>query len=238
MKKLNIYKRSFLAAFHNFYGEPSDYCIIGLLPGYLERQNSSLVAMVDTLITESNNPNSGFYLYDYEKVFQIIAHNELTHQKTLLIGVTFALLDYAERYTMKLKNTIVMETGGMKGRRREMVREEVHEILKSRLGLPAIHSEYGMTELLSQAYSSGNGIFHCPGWMKVLIRDPYDPLKILKPSDENPISGFINVIDLANIYSCSFIATDDLGKVFRNGRFEVLGRSDTALVRGCNLMVI
>lgn len=237
VKKWAIYQRSFLKTFQTFYGAVSDYCIIGLLPGYLERQNSSLVAMVDTLIKQSGNKNSGFYLYDYEKVYQIIAHNELVGQKTLLIGVTFALLDFAERYQMKLRHTIIMETGGMKGRRKEITREEVHSVLKDHLGTEKIHSEYGMTELLSQAYSSGDGIFRCPPWMKVFARDAYDPLSLQKTTAGRPSSGFINVIDLANIYSCSFIATEDLGKVYRNGTFQVTGRGDTSLIRGCNLLV-
>lgn len=237
LKKWHIYERSFLTAFQIFYGSCADYCIIGLLPGYLERQNSSLIAMVDTLIRKSENKNSGFYLYDYDKVFQVLAHNELIGQKTLLIGVTFALLDMAEKYRMRLRNTVIMETGGMKGRRKEMVRSEVHQILKERLGTESIHSEYGMTELLSQAYSLDDGIFHCPPWMRVFVRDTTDPLSIPNPSARQPASGFINIIDLANLYSCSFIATEDLGKVYRNGTFEITGRGDTSLVRGCNLLV-
>lgn len=237
VKKWHLYERSFLNAFQIFYGPCTDYCIIGLLPGYLERQNSSLVAMVNTLIKKSENRNSGFYLYDYEKVFQILAHNELTGCKTLLIGVTFALLDFAENYRMKLNKTAIIETGGMKGRRKEMIRGEVHRILNERLGTDSIHSEYGMTELLSQAYSLGNGIFHCPPWMRVFVRDTYDPSHVLTPSGNRASSGFINVIDLANLYSCSFIATEDLGKVYRNGTFEITGRGDTSLVRGCNLLV-
>lgn len=238
VKKEGLYTKSFLTAFHAFYGAPSDYCIIGLLPGYLERGNSSLVAMVDMLIKQSLNRNSGFYLYDHEKVYQIIAHNELMGQKTLLIGVTFALLDYAEQHPMRLKHTIVMETGGMKGRRKEMTRDQVHHILRDRLGVTEVHSEYGMTELLSQAYATANGIFHCPTWMKVIARDPYDPLTMLTPTRSRPASGFINIIDLANLYSCCFIATEDIGRVYNNGTFEVMGRGDTSLVRGCNLLVV
>lgn len=238
LKNWRVYERSFMTAFRSFFGNPSEYCIIGLLPGYLERKNSSLVAMVDTLIKRSENTNSGFYLSEFEKVYQLLVHNEFKGQKTLLIGVTFALLDFVERYPMKLKNTIVMETGGMKGRRKEMIREQVHSILKERLGLNAIQSEYGMTELLSQAYSQGDGVFHCPSWMKVSARDLGDPLLTVEPSAAHTASGFLNVIDLANLYSCSFIATDDLGKVYKNGSFEVLGRGDTSIVRGCNLMVM
>lgn len=238
LKKWLLYRESFMEGFKNFYGPPEDYCIIGLLPGYLERQNSSLVAMVDTLIKKSGNPNSGFYLYDFDKVYQLLVHNELAQTKTLLIGVTFALLDFAEKFKMRLKNTIIMETGGMKGRRREMIRKEVHQILKDGFGVPHIHSEYGMTELLSQAYSDGEGIFRCPPWMRVLIRDATDPLRLITPGRDRPASGFINVIDLANLYSCSFIATEDLGKLNRDSSFSVLGRGDTSLVRGCNLLIV
>lgn len=238
VKKWSIYEKSFMGAFQTFYGSPADYCILGLLPGYLERQNSSLVAMVDTLIRKSHNQNSGFYLYDFEKVYQVLAYNELTGQKTLLIGVTHALLDFAEKYRMSLKNTIIMETGGMKGKRKEITREEVHQQLKQQLGVDQIHSEYGMTELLSQAYSSHDGLFQCPSWMKILIRDSYDPLQSILTSTSKAVSGFINVIDLANIFSCSFIATEDVGKLYKNGSFEVLGRGDTSIVRGCNLLVI
>lgn len=237
VRKWDIYERSFMKTFQIFYGPPEGYCIIGLLPGYLEREHSSLIAMMNTLIEKSGNKNSGFYLDEHEKVFQVIAHNELMGVQTLLVGVTFALLDYAERYTMRLKHTIVIETGGMKGRRKEMTRAEVHTILKERLGVREIHSEYGMTELLTQAYSYGEGRFHSPPWMKVLPRDPYDPLNTLLPSGARGTSGFLNIVDLANLYSCSFIATEDLGRVYKNGSFEVLGRGDTSLVRGCNLLV-
>ncbi|MCO5285817.1 MAG: acyl transferase [Chitinophagaceae bacterium] len=239
VRKWKLYEKSFMDCFTSFYGEPHEYCIIGLLPGYLERQNSSLVAMTDTLIRASHNRFSGFYLDDYKKVYQLIAHNEFMGTKTLLLGVTFALLDFAAQFRLHLKKTTIMETGGMKGRRKEMIREEVHQILKDSFGVEAIHSEYGMTELLSQAYSSKNGIFKTPYWMKICIRDPYDPLRtITAPAGYNSVSGLINVIDLANKYSCSFIATEDIGKLYHNGTFEVLGRSDTSLVRGCNLLVV
>lgn len=227
-----------MESFRKFYGNPQSYCIIGLLPGYLERQNSSLVAMVDALIKASYNPYSGFYLNDYKKVYRLLAHNEFMGTKTMLLGVTFALLEFAETYSIRLKKTIIMETGGMKGRRKEMVREEVHNLLKGSFDVESVHSEYGMTELLSQAYSYGDGIFKSPAWMKVCIRDPYDPLKtIIRPDSYKPASGMINVIDLANTYSCSFIATEDVGKLYRDGSFEVLGRGDTSLIRGCNLLV-
>jgi hypothetical protein len=196
--------------------------------------------MVDELIKASNNPLSGFYLYDHEKLHSTILHNELLKLPTLLIGVTYALLDFAEAYPMQLRHTIVMETGGMKGRREELTRAEVHEQLQKQLGVSLVHSEYGMTELLSQAYSKGDGIFHCPGWMKIILRDEADPFHIITAADiqNKPQTGLINVIDLANIYSCCFIATDDVGRLHSNESFEVLGRSDASDVRGCSLMTI
>jgi phenylacetate-coenzyme A ligase PaaK-like adenylate-forming protein len=232
VKDLTIYRRSFLQAWEQFYGPIQDWCIIGLLPSYLERQHSSLVLMVDQLIKFSGHPSSGFYLYEHDKLAQVLQQLEQAQQKTLLIGVTFGLLDFAEQYPMPLKHTVVMETGGMKGRRQEMTREEVHQVLKTAFQLDAVHSEYGMTELLSQAYSAGNGIFTCPAWMRVLVRQEDDPLDV-QPSG----SGVINIIDLANIYSCSFIATDDVGIVANSGRFEVRGRMDNSDIRGCNLLI-
>ncbi len=237
VKKWKLYEKSFLACFELFYGNPADYCIVGLLPGYLERQNSSLVAMVDILIRQSRNAHSGFYLDEFEKLFRLLVHNEFRGVKTIVIGVTFALLDFAEQYEIKLNHTIIMETGGMKGRRKEITRAEVHEIIRNKTGVQSVHSEYGMTELLSQAYSLGKGIFHCPPWMRVLIGDINDPLGIVTPGEKHA-SGLIKVIDLANIYSCSFIATEDIGRLNRNGTFEVMGRTDTSLVRGCNLLVM
>jgi len=239
VKSFELYKMSFLKGFRLFYGDISNWSILGLLPGYLERKNSSLVAMVDELINKSNNSNSGFYLHDHEKLYQTLAHNEITGQPTLLIGVTYALLDFAEKYSMKLKNTIIMETGGMKGKREEITRDEVHEILKEKFGLSTIHSEYGMTELLSQAYSTGGGIFQSPPWMRILTREYHDPFTInslLK--NKKSSNGLINIIDLANVYSCSFIATDDVGKVYKNNSFEVLGRRDVSDLRGCSLLTI
>ncbi len=240
IKDLSIYTKSFLRGFGTFYGDPQTWCILGLLPSYLERKNSSLVLMVDELIRRTGHPDSGFYLYDHNKLQQVLYGLEERGQKTLLIGVSFALLDFAEHFPMSLRNTIVMETGGMKGRREEITREELHDILKRRFNLPNIHSEYGMTELLSQAYSSGNGIFRCPAWMKIFIRDEEDPLH-LKNTGINPgngsISGVINVVDLANIYSCSFLATDDIGKLYPDGSFEVSGRIDNSDLRGCSLLV-
>ena len=237
VKKLSLYKKSFTKGFQLFYGDPKQWCILGLLPAYLERENSSLVSMVNDLIDKSENSFSGFYLHDHEKLYQALVHNEIMEQPTLLIGVTFALLDFAEKYSLKLNHTTVMETGGMKGRREEITREEVHLFLKKKLGIASVHSEYGMTELLSQAYSKGEGIFRCPPWMKVLVREYNDPFSITaKPANEKPVNGLLNVIDLANLYSCSFIATDDVGKIYKNSQFEVLGRRDISDIRGCSLM--
>ncbi len=233
-----LYEKSFLKAFDLFYGDPAGYCILGLLPSYLERDSSSLVYMVAELIRKSNNINSGFYLDDQEKLFQTIVHNELTHQTTFLIGVTYALLDFAEFFPMQLKYTTIMETGGMKGRREEMTRNEVHDFLKQKSGVATIHSEYGMTELLSQAYSLGNGMFTSPPWMKILIRENDDPLAVLHHSGSQPVSGLINIIDLANLHSCCFIATDDVGRLHKNGQFEIMGRRDNSDIRGCSLLTI
>lgn len=233
VKDLKIYEASFIKTFAKFYGPIKDWCILGLLPSYLERDNSSLVYMVTHLIEMTGNPDSGFYLQDFGKLFSVIKNLEQSGQKTLLIGVTFALLDFATQYTQPLKYTTIMETGGMKGRREEMIREEVHTVLKNAFGLTKIHSEYGMTELLSQAYSFGDGIFHCPNWMRILIRDDEDPFQIKTTG-----TGVVNIIDLANIYSCSFIATDDAGRLYEDNSFEILGRIDGSDMRGCSLMVL
>ncbi len=240
VKDISIYKKSFTAGFQKFYGHPKNKCILGLLPNYLERNNSSLVFMVDDLIQQSENKLSDFYLYDFDKLHRTLLHNEILKQPTLLIGVTYALLDFAEKHTMQLRHTTVMETGGMKGRKEEMTRQQVHQVLQNNLGVSLVHSEYGMTELLSQAYSKGDGIFHCPPWMKILIREEDDPFAIYTAQvlQEKPITGAINVIDLANIYSCSFIATADVGRLYSNESFEVLGRMDNSDVRGCSLMTI
>ena len=231
---LTIYENSFLKAFEHFYGPTTDYCVLALLPSYLERTGSSLIYMVDALIHVSNHPKSGFYLDNLHELKNQLKALQARGEKVLLIGVSFALLDLAEILDFSLSNTIVMETGGMKGRRKEMVRSELHAILKTGFGVDKIHSEYGMTELLSQAYSKGHGIFNCPPWMKMLIRDTENPLHI----ESDGKTGGINIIDLANINSCPFIATQDLGRVYPDGSFEVLGRFDHADVRGCNLMVI
>src|SRR5215831_7985772 len=205
VKDLALYKKSFLRAFKIFYGDPEEWCIIGLLPSYLERKSSSLVMMVDELIKQSKHGQSGFYLCEFEKLRELLLQLETQRQKTLLIGVTFALLDFAQKYPMQLSHTVVMETGGMKGRKREMTRKEVHDTLCTEFGIPKIHSEYGMTELLGQAYSKGEGKFFCPPWMKVMVRDEEDPLMIKEAG-----RGILNIIDLANFYSCSFVATDDV----------------------------
>jgi len=230
---LKVYEESFRRGFTHFYNNVEDYAVLALLPSYLERKGSSLIYMVQDLIEKSNNKASGFYLHDLDALVQKLKDLEEKGQKTLLIGVSFALLDLAEQYRLNLKHTIVMETGGMKGRRKEMIRTELHEVLKKGLGVEAIHSEYGMTELLSQAYALKNGIFECPPWMKILIREPEDALSLLPEGK----SGGINVIDLANINSCSFIATQDLGKNLGGGKTEILGRFDHSDIRGCNLMV-
>jgi phenylacetate-coenzyme A ligase PaaK-like adenylate-forming protein len=233
VKEAAIYTQSFMTAFEQFYGPVSDYVIVGLLPSYLERQHSSLVRMVQEMVVRSGQEESGFYLYEHDKLHQQLQVLEARGQKVLLIGVTFGLLDFAEQYTLQLKNTIVMETGGMKGRREEWTREEVHAFLKERLGTNVVHAEYGMTELLSQAYSKGNGLFETPPWMKVLLRDENDPFQLTAGKG----AGVMNVIDLANIYSCAFIATEDIGRMHADGRFEVLGRLDNSALRGCSLMV-
>jgi hypothetical protein len=233
VKDVDIYTGSFTEGFRKFYGDPKDWCIIGLLPSYLERDGSSLIMMVRELAELSGHAESGFYLYEFEKLSKVLQNLETRKQKALLIGVTFALLDFAEQFPMELRYTTIMETGGMKGRRKEMVREEVHAIMKQQLKVPTVHSEYGMTELLSQGYSYGEGIFNTVPWMKVLVRDEDDPLLI---TDRG--RGLINVIDLANVYSCSFIATDDVGRLCSDGSFEVLGRRDNSDIRGCSLMVL
>jgi hypothetical protein len=241
VKDLSVYKESFLAGFERVYGPVDDWCIIGLLPSYLERSNSSLVFMVNELIDRSEYPLSGFYLDQYQLLSETLQALEGQPKKTLLIGVTFALIDFAEQCPQPLYSTIIMETGGMKGRRREMIRHEVHDILKNAFQLPAVHSEYGMTELLSQAYSTGDGIFQCPPWMKIVVRDEEDPLHVTTPSGITQPGGWqgaINIIDLANVHSCSFIATDDAGRLYPDGSFEVIGRLDNSDMRGCSLMVV
>tara|TARA_B110000971_G_C20034536_1_gene513382 strand:+ start:1408 stop:2382 length:975 start_codon:yes stop_codon:yes gene_type:complete len=231
---IKFYKESYLKGFAHFYGNIEDYVVLALLPNYLERESSSLVFMVDDFIIKSKNIESGFYLNNIDELAKKLINLDEIGQKVLLVGVSFALLDLIEKHQFKLKNTIIMETGGMKGRRKELIRNELHQLLQSGFGVDEIHSEYGMTELLSQGYSKGSGVFETPPWMKVLTRDTEDALTILPLGK----AGGINVIDLANYNSCSFIATQDLGKVHKNETFEILGRFDTSDIRGCNLMVL
>lgn len=229
-----IYEESFSNCFRLFYGDPEEYFIGALLPSYLEQKNSSLVYMMNELIKKSSDPSSGFFKENLNELIGLVNNALQGKKKVFLIGVSFALLDLAMKGNQDFREVILMETGGMKGRRKELTREELHSILKNSLNVQTVHSEYGMTELLSQAYSKGNGIFECPPWMKVMIRDPLDPLTIMESSGR---TGGINVIDLANIFSCSFLATGDLGKRYSNGSFEVLGRFDNSDIRGCNLMI-
>lgn len=232
VKEPGLYERSFLEGFRHFYGEPEDWCILGLLPSYLERKHSSLVYMVEHLVRLSGHPAGGFYLYEHERLAQQLDSLEREGQKTLLIGVTFGLLDFATEHRLSLKHTVVMETGGMKGRKEEWTREQVHGLLQERLGVAAVHSEYGMTELLSQGYSKGDGIFRSVPWMRLYVREEDDPLSIRDRG-----KGVLNVIDLANIYSCAFIGTEDLGHIHPDGSFEVLGRVDNSDIRGCSLLL-
>lgn len=233
---LSLYEQSFLKAFQQFYGNIEDWIVLALLPSYLERDTSSLVYMADVLIQKTKSEHSGFYLYNYDTLkdkLEELQTKKYSNKKILLLGVTFALLDFAEQYPMDLSNVIIMETGGMKGKRPEMLREEIHAILNKAFHTTNIHSEYGMTELLSQAYSFGNGIFQAPKWMKIVKRDIYNPMLVT----ENTGRGGLNVIDLANIHSCAFIATEDIVQIHSDNTFEVVGRIDNAAIRGCNLMV-
>ena len=232
VSNIELYKSSYQKAFQLFYGDITDYCILALLPSYKEREGSSLIYMVDDLIKKSKHPQSNYYLNNYEELATTLKELESKKQKTILFGVTYALLDLAEEFPQKLEHIIIMETGGMKGQRKELLKEEIHSILKHSFAAENIHSEYGMTELLSQGYSKGSNIFKTPPWMKILTRDVNDPLSIISNK-----TGGINVIDLANIYSCPFIATQDLGRTFDDGSFSVLGRFNNADVRGCNLLV-
>ena len=229
---IEVYEQSFFNCFELFYGHPNQFAVIGLLPRYLEKPNSSLIYMMQKLIEISDCVDSGFYLDNYQKLHDVLKRREQANQKTFLLGVSFALMDFAEQFPSSLQHTIVVETGGMKGRRKELVREELHAQLKQNLEVGDIQSEYGMTELLSQAYAKDNGRFRCPPWMKVLVRNPNNPLDIQAHG-----TGCLNIIDLANKNSCAFIGTDDLGRVYSDGSFEVIGRADSSDVRGCNLMV-
>ena len=233
VQDISLYEASFLKGFKLFYGNPSDYCIIGLLPSYLERKHSSLVYMVDKLIKASGHAQSGFYLDDFIKLYEVLQDLEKQKQKVWFIGVSFALTDFAIAYPQKLNSTIVLETGGMKGRKEELTRNELHQLLREHLGTSSIHSEYGMTELLSQAYAIKDGVFKCPPWMKVMVAEEEDPTSIKETG-----RGVLHIIDLANIYSCCFIATEDIGEVFEDGSFTVLGRLDASARRGCSLLVV
>lgn len=230
---LKVYEQSFSTAFEHFYGKINGTCFLALLPSYLEREGSSLIYMVDALIRDSKHPESGYYLHNHRDLYEKLLKLKSERQKTILIGVTYALLDFIEQYKLSFPELVVMETGGMKGKRKEMVREELHEQLENGFGVNAIHSEYGMTELLGQAYSDGLGIFRCPPWIQINLRDTNDPLSVAGEGR----SGGINVIDLSNINSCAFIATQDLGRLLPDGSFEVLGRFDNADIRGCNLLI-
>lgn len=232
---VKMYTDSFLRGFHEAYGSPENYVFLFLLPSYLEREGSSLVFMAEELKRASKNIESNFYLHNYAELASKLnfLQNNNAGKTVLLFGVTYALLDLAEQFPQPIPNAIVMETGGMKGKRKEITREELHSILKNGFQVDAIHSEYGMTELLSQAWSKGNGIFECPPWMKILTRETNDPLTWTTAGK----TGGVNIIDLANLYSCSFISTSDLGKVHDDGSFEILGRFDFSDTRGCNLLV-
>lgn len=231
---LSIYKEGYRKCFEHFYGPIEDYVVLALLPAYLERKGSSLVWMVNDMIEQSKYQDSGFFLNEYEALSDLLKYYSVTGKKVILFGVTFALLDLADQFPVYFPKLTLVETGGMKGRRKEMLREELHKTLSTGFGVKHVHSEYGMTELLSQAWSKGDGIFRCPPWMKVMIRESNDPFAYV----ERGVTGGINVIDLANLYSCSFIATSDLGKSYPDGSFEVLGRFDQSDVRGCNLLVV
>jgi hypothetical protein len=237
---ISLYENSFHKCIELFYPDIKNYCILGLLPSYLERSNSSLVYMVDKLIKNSNQHNSGFYLNEFQALANQIISNEKENIPTLLIGVSYALIDFAHQHPMQLNHTIIMETGGMKGRKEEIGKQEMHSILTTAFRIKHIHSEYGMTELLSQAYSFNDGIFNCPPWMKILLRSEDDPLEVTLPSltNETYEIGGLNVIDLANINSCSFIATEDYCKLYLDGSFELLGRIKNSDIRGCGLMYL
>jgi phenylacetate-coenzyme A ligase PaaK-like adenylate-forming protein len=247
---INLYEHSLSKCFENFYGNIEDYCFLGLLPSYEERRDSSLIYMVNRFIEKSKYEESGFYLNNFRKLEEIIQNSKLKTQnsKLIIIGLSYALLDFIEflkSANLQISNSpnlIVMETGGMKGRRKEMVKEELHSILCKAFGVESIHSEYGMTELLSQAYSTGKGIYNCPKWMKVLTRDINDPLTLHTPipsreGNKGSVTGGINIIDLANVYSCSFIMTNDLGRIYPDNSFEIMGRFDFSDLRGCNMMI-
>lgn len=230
---VSIYEQTFRRIFEDFYGPITDIAVLALLPSYLERSGSSLIYMIDDLMKQSKQAESNYFLYNHRELYDTLVQLKDNGTKTILFGVTYALLDFIETYAFEFPELIIMETGGMKGKRKEMIKQEIHQMLEAAFKVSGIHSEYGMTELLSQGYSSGKGIFCLPKWMRILIRDTNDPLSLIH-SDR---TGGINVIDLANRYSCSFIATQDLGKVYQDGSFEILGRFDQSDIRGCNLLV-
>ncbi len=229
-----LYDRSFMFCFNYFYHSIKNYVILALLPSYLERSGSSLIYMTEKLIAASEQKESAFFLHNTQELYNILQQLEMQKRPVILLGVSFALLDFFEEFEMQLNHTVIMETGGMKGRKKEIIRSELHEFICRRAGVDAVHSEYGMTELLSQAYSKGNSIFRTPPQMRILIRDTNDPFSYL-PAGK---TGGVNIIDLANIYSCPFIETKDLGKTHPDRQFEILGRFDNSDIRGCNLMVI
>ena len=231
IKDINIYIESFTQCFEENFGSINNTVFLGLLPSYIEQGNSSLIYMVDYLIQKSNRKESGFYLNDYKKLYDLILKLEKSEKKIILIGVSYALLDFIDNFSLKTKNLVIIETGGMKGRRKEITREELHDKLKRGFNSNNIKSEYGMTELLSQAYSNTNGIFKSPPWLKILVREINDPLYVKSHG-----KGALNFIDLANVNSCSFIASDDIGEVYRDSSFKVLGRLSDSEIRGCNLM--
>jgi len=234
VKNVDLYKEAYTASFEEFYGAIEDYTVLALLPSYLEREGSSLILMAEDFIAKSKYNESGFYLYNYKELYEQLEFLKSLNRKVILLGVSFALLEFAEQFKVDFPELIIMETGGMKGKRKELLRTELHSIYNNAFGTSAIHSEYGMTELMSQAYSKGNGIFECPKNLKILIRDTNDPLSLITQGK----SGGINIIDLYNIHSCSFIATQDLGKINTDGNFEILGRFDNSDIRGCNLLIL
>lgn len=238
VRSLSLYEHSFIKSFTKQYGNPNKMAILCLLPSYLERGGSSLVYMADKLMQISNNPENGFFLDEFEILAEKIKEREASALPTLLLGVSYAVLDFGEVLPMKLKHTIIMETGGMKGRRKELSKIELHEKIGNLFGVEKIHSEYGMTEMMSQAYSTGNGIFEAGIGLKLLIRREDDPLdiRIATVDNKQPLTGGVNIIDLHNIHSCSFIATEDLGRLYPDGRFEILGRLENSETRGCGLM--
>lgn len=238
VKSLDLYENSFMHCFEYSIGNPADYCILALLPGYLERPNASLVYMADKLMKKSQHPFNGFYLNEFKALYELLLRLESEGQPTILLGVSFALLDFAEQFPIALKHTMVMETGGMKGKREEITKEAMHKILMNAFGVNQICSEYGMTELMSQAYSKGEGLYKSPPWMKLMVRAEDNPQILIKPAANKVLQGPINMIDLSNIHSCSFIATDDLGKIHSDGRFEIIGRIDYSDIRGCSQLVL